>query len=379
MKIASLGRASIAFKREFRRDRLPVVVWLLAAGVAGSMLVGRVQRHEFIGLAYGMHYTVSSLVPGKVEAVLVRELDEVKAGDMIVRLEDERLRARIETARATTRQLTAEVEAERARLTAGSGPLAEGYASELRRFRMDEEGRRLQSLELRVEVENDQVEYEILRLDADRAEQLFARGILPETERDLARLAAKQVAVRLERNRELLARTQEEERDAGRRREEFERALPAHAKVQSVLAPLEKAIDVQQGLLEEVLAEQANLVLRAPVSGQVAQVLCQKGQAVDPAIPVVVIAEKSVAEILAYLPESAAGRVRPKSVVTLARRSDPSRVAESVVTRVGASIELKPAQLWVDPKAPEYGLPVAIAAVPALGLTPGEVVFIKRK
>jgi len=244
---------------------------------------------------------------------------------------------------------------------------------------MDEESRRLAALSLRVEIDNDRVEAERLRLEAERAEQLFTRGVLSETEKDLARLAAKQVVVRLDRNHDLLARTEEEEHEATRRREEFEQAHPASVHVQPVLAPLEKAIEVQQRLLEELRAEQANLVLRAPVSGQVTQVLCQRGQAVDPAVPIVVIADKEVAEILAYLPEVAAGRVRPKSVVTVARRSDPSRAAESVVTRVGASIEIKPAQLWRDPRVPEYALPVAIAAVPSLGLTPGEVVFVKRR
>ena len=365
--------------KDLLHDRLPLFVWLAAALVSGALLVGRAQRHEFIGLASGMQYTVSSPVAGKVETVLVRELEEVQRGEMVARLENEVLRARIQTAIATTKQLTAELEAERARLTAGAGPLAEGYTSDLRRFRMDEESRSLSALSLRVEIEHDQIEYERLRLDADRSEKLFARGILAGAEKDLAQLSAKQVAVRLERNRELLTRTEEEEREASRRREDFERTNPARAQLQPVLAPLEEAIVVQEGLLEELRAEQENLVLRAPVSGQVTQVLCRIGQAVGPAEPIVVISEKSVAEILAYLPETAAGGVRQQSVVTVARRSDPSRVAETVVTRVGASIEAKPPQLWRDPRVPEYGLPVAIAAVPALNLTPGEVVFIKRK
>jgi multidrug resistance efflux pump len=364
---------------DFRRARLPLVVWLAAASMAAALLTGRARGREYIGLASAMRYTVSSPVAGRVEAVLVRELDEVRKGQIVARLEDEMLQARIQTAVTTTKQLTAELEAEQARLTAGRGPLAEAYSSDLRRFRMDEQGRRLSVLSLRVEVENDQIEYERLRLDADRAAQLYERGILSEAERELARLAAKQVAARLESNKELLATTEAEVREATRRREDFERAHPSAAQVRPALAPLEEAIHVQEGILQELRAEQANLVLRAPVSGAVTQVLCRKGQAVGPAEPILVVSEDTPTEILAYLPESAAGRVHEQTIVEITRRADPSRVAESVVTRVGASFELKPLQLWRDPRVPEHGLPVAIAAVPALRLTPGEVVFVRTK
>jgi len=130
-------------------------------------------------------------------------------------------------------------------------------------------------------------------------------------------------------------------------------------------------------LLEELRVEQKSHVLRSPVAGEVVQVLARKGQAVAPGDPIVVIAERIPAEIVAYLPEAAAGRLTERSLVTVIRRADPSRSVESVVTRVGSSIEMTPQQLWRDPRVPEYGLPVAIAAAPALALTPGEVVFVR--
>ncbi|HHS83926.1 MAG TPA: biotin/lipoyl-binding protein, partial [Gammaproteobacteria bacterium] len=47
----------------------------------------------------GDHYTVASRVPGRVVALLAREGDAVTRGQLLVRLDDARLRARLDQAR----------------------------------------------------------------------------------------------------------------------------------------------------------------------------------------------------------------------------------------------------------------------------------------
>ena len=55
----------------------------------------------------------------------------------------------------------------------------------------------------------------------------------------------------------------------------------------------------------------------------------------------------------------------------------PGEVAESFVTRVGSSVEVLPERLWVDPAMPGYGRAVVIAALPKMGLRPGELLHIR--
>jgi len=183
------------------------------------------------------------------------------------------------------------------------------------------------------------------------------------------------VDAQLAQNRALLARTEQEMGEAARRRIDFEQGRSGG--VEPALAPLEEAVRVQAGVLEELRVEQASLVLRAPVAGEVSRILCRDGQAVPLGEPVAMIVESVPREIVAYLPERAAGRLKERSVVAVERRGSPGRVAESVVTQVGTSVEATPAQLWRDPRVPEYGIAVAIAAVPALELVPGEVVYVR--
>jgi hypothetical protein len=66
-----------------------------------------------------------------------------------------------------------------------------------------------------------------------------------------------------------------------------------------------------------------------------------------------------------------------RSKVLAARRGDPSLVAESIITRVGPSIEQMPLRMWRDSAIPEYGLPFVVAGIPVLKLTPGELVGIR--
>jgi multidrug resistance efflux pump len=362
---------------DFRRRYVPVLVWFVVLGLVASILAGRVRRQEFIGLAQALQYRISAPIAGRIDSVLVRELDAVNPGDVVARLDGSALEARKATELAQARQLTARLAAERSRLTAGAGLLSEGYSMSLRRFRMDEEERSLSALSLRVLVEGDLVEQERLHLEAERAEQLLSKGLVSEAERDLAVLSHRRIAERVEHNQDLLLRTEEEQRQAAGRRQQFESEHTGEAALAPALTPLIDAIRVQESRLEELRVEQSNLLLRSPVAGEVSQILCRKGQAIAPGEPVVVIAERVPGEILAYLPEVAAGRLRPNSAVAVSRRADPSRTAESRVTRVGAAIEPIPQQLWRDPRIPEYGLTVAIAMVPALTLTPGEVVFVR--
>ena len=114
-----------------------------------------------------------------------------------------------------------------------------------------------------------------------------------------------------------------------------------------------------------------------PVLGQVSQMLCSTGQSVIPGEPIMMIAERSVREIVAYLSESDGRRITLDTPVMVTSRNQPGMTAESVVIRVGPTIQALPQRLWRDPALPDYGRAVVIAAAPAMALTPGELVDVE--
>ena len=101
------------------------------------------------------------------------------------------------------------------------------------------------------------------------------------------------------------------------------------------------------------------------------------GQSVVPGEAIVIVAEHSVREIVAFLREPDGVTVEQNTPVLVASRANPTRVAESLVVRVSPTIGTLPQRVWRDPRIPDYGRSVVIAGVPALNLTPGEMVTVR--
>lgn len=337
------------------------------------MLAGRAGSFEYVGMARALQYEVSTTTPGNVDTLLVDIYDLVDAGQVVARLDDAEIAARIDTERVVLEQLRTQLESELLRV----GFREAGLTEDRRRFQRDEQTLRLDILSLNVVLESDQIDLERRNLQVERTRPLLDDGVISINEFDDIRLGRDLVARRIDENRILLQQTEEEYSVTRARRLAFEARFPSLPRKDPVLLPLENAVRAQGLRIEEIQVQRRALTLRSPVIGRVSQVLARRGQSLQPGEPLLFVVEQRASEILAYAPEGAAGRIAERSQVAAARRGDPSLVAESIITRVGPSIEQMPQRLWRDPGIPEYGLPFVVAGVPALELTPGEIVEIR--
>jgi multidrug resistance efflux pump len=364
---------------DFVRRRVPLLVWSVCAVIVVAMMVGRARTYQYVGLARAMEYEISSNAPATLEAVVVDLYDDVQSGDVVAKLNDQPLLAAIRTSQATIGQLGAQLEAARLQFSADSGQGYAGWTADLRRFQIDEEQRRLEMLSLQVQIESGRVELQLRELEQERAASLLRAGIIAQNEYDIARLAAQQTRIQLDDNIVLLAQLESEFEEARTRRQAFEDEhpqLPLDGD-EPLLTPLREAITVETRRLDEIELMRRSMLLRSPVVGQVSQILCQRGQAVEPGEPILLIAEQSVREIIAYLDEETGSRVTENTPVLVANRSAGGTVAESVVVRVSPAVQMLPQRLWRDPRVPDYGRAVVIAASPTMGLTPGQMVDVK--
>ncbi len=362
---------------DFKQRYVPLMVWSIAALVCVIMLTGRATRFEYIGLARSMQYEISASTTGQIDVLLVDLYDSVEAGDVVAKLDDTELTARIERSRATIRQLGAELSATRLQFATASKLDEASLSNDLRRFQTDEGDRRLAGLELRAVITSDEIELERLNLELQRAGPLLETGLIDQAEYDSIRLLHNEARVRIDENRVLLSQTESEYRTAKLRREAFEEGLPSLPQTESLSQPLHAAIEVENQRLLEIRSRHAATVLRSPVTGQVSSILARRGQTVVPGELILTITDGTVTEILAYLNEADGHRARANTPVLVASLSRPETVAESFVIRVAPDIELMPERMWRAPSQPEYGRAVVIAAVPSLNLTPGELLDIR--
>ncbi|MCP3981532.1 MAG: hypothetical protein GY716_19715 [bacterium] len=362
---------------DFKHRTLPVLIWSTCALLVAVLLVGRAGRVDYVGLAYAPVYEISADTTGVLDQVTVGLFDEVSGGQIVALLDDDRVQAEIETARATVTQLIAELGAAEHRVQSDVGVGIANWTAELRRFQIDEESRRLDALELKVQIESDQIERQRLALELARRQSLLRDGLVSQEEVDNTRLQHNLHEERIVDNQRLLAETIDEQRAAGERRQDYEEGMPELPAEASMLLPMQEAITVESRRVEQIEVQRRALVLRSPVSGQVSQLYCHGGQAVVPGEPILTVSERSVQEIIAYLHEGSEMEVAVNSPVLVSHGRGGGAIAESVVLRVAPGVEPLPARLWRDPRMPESGRAVAVAATPAMGLIPGQAVRVK--
>jgi HlyD family secretion protein len=362
---------------DFRRRYVPMMVWSIAALACVWMLAGRAARFEYIGMARSMQYEISASTTGQIDVLLVDLYDSVEAGDVVAKLDDTELAARVDRSRAMIGQLGAELNATRLQFVSANKMDEASWTNDLRRFQTDEEDRRLAALELRALIASDEIEVERLALELQRAGPLLETGLIDQAEHDSIRLLHGEARARIDENRVLHSQTQSEQRTATLRREAFEQGLPAMPRTEPLLEPLRAAIEVENQRLLEIQSRHAATVLRSPVTGQVSSILARRGQTVVPGELILTVTDGNVTEILAYLDEADGHHAQENTPVLVATMSRPDRVAESFVVRVAPDIELLPERMWRAPAQPEYGRAVVIAAVPSLDLTPGELLNVR--
>ena len=362
---------------EFQQRQLPLLIWIVCVAICGWMLLDRTQRIDYIGLAEAVQHEISAPITGQIQTVFVDLYEPVAIGDIVARLNDEELAARVERAHADIRQLRAELIAARSMLQSTNESGIADWTSDLRRFQTDEEDRRLAALDLRASIEADEIELERLTLRVRRVAQLARDGIVDPLVDDEVQLEVSEVRKRLESNKDLLTQVENEFRAARTRRHEFEANLPQLPQAEPVLGPLREAITAESLRLREIESQRSSMVLRSPIQGQVSQVICRQGQAVTPGETIVTITDRSVRNIVTYLNRSDERAIRENDPVLISSLDRPGREAESFVTRVSGTVDLLPERLWPDPATPGYGRAVVIAALPEMGLRPGEVLNIK--
>lgn len=360
-------------REDFKRRTLPLVVWCSCAALAVAMLSSRARRFEYVGLANAPVYEISSRVAATLSSVPTALYERVGPGDVVAVLDDTQVKALIETARANVRRLSAELDAAKAGLggAAGSG----GFATDLRRFAVDEDRQKLDSLTIKVTLEGDRVEMARQELELRRAEALHAAALLSDADFDNTRLLHERVKSRVAENERLLRETEETVKRTQARRVGFEQPGGVSGAEPAAFRPLREGMNVEIQRLKEVEVQRELLVLKSPVAGRVSRILAARGQSVVAGEPILLIEEESVREIVAYLREGDVRPVAPNSKVRVTSVRS-GRVADSVVTAVGPGLEALPPRLWKNAQVAEYGLGVTIAVSPLMALTPGELVSI---
>jgi HlyD family secretion protein len=252
-----------------------VLLVILIAAVAAGLLYTFFARNQrgndhFINVSGNIEATevnVGFKISGRIVSLSVQEGDWAEKGRVLAKLDDEDLRSRLESARATLMSAQARLK----KLLAGSRPeeIREAEAA-LRQAQFD--------------LENKQNSHE-------RMKTLYERKVIPKEVFDNSETGFKIAKASLERTTENYKLVKE-----GPRKEDIE---DARAQVEQARASV-KLTETQLGYA----------VLSSPLSGVVLVKSSEVGEVVNPGTSILTLADLDHVWLKAYIPETDLGRVR---------------------------------------------------------------------
>jgi multidrug resistance efflux pump len=379
--------SSGSFSFNWRLHLLPIVVWLAVVACVVGLFFYRTQRFEVLGIARGEVRQIAATCTARLTNITVQLFDEVKKDQTLAVLDTvldnenlpEVVQAQLATISAETERLGAELVATKNKLAADAVNMDNSRIADQRRFNVDVENARLQILQLQLTIETDRLSLEGLKLNS----KIFVLRNRPDIndsasyELKKLKLQCDTLAKRIQENEHLLEQAKRDLGQAQQRHDEFAQHQPQHPSVENALEVIRKAIQAQERRMQELTVQRSPLELKSPFHGVVSLIQRRPGEIVRAGEPILTIAEVKPTDVVAYVGEKQAGRVREKMVVELIKSNEPKQIASSQVTYLSPTIEQMPTQLWRNPNVPQWGRAFLVKVPPNFNVIPGEVVGIR--
>jgi len=326
---------------------------LLGAAAAWKYLNGRVSADSLMlsGTIEADEIHIGSKVGGRIAEVLVREGQEVKQGQPIIRFDRYDLDARHADAVAAVSQADANLQ--KTKRWFRPEEVAAAKAQEEAAWMSYEQARngpRKQEIDsARAELKAAEADYEVARLTLTRASALSSNGVLSQQEHDNAKAGYDRAGARRDAARQSLDLLQ-----AGTRREEIERAnrlfKQAEANRQLVERGARKEdIDAARAQLERARAtlqqidvQLGELEVKAPADAFVEILQVRPGELINPNSPIATLVEVDRLWVRVYVPEPEKGNVQLGKEVSVSVDSFPSERFHGRIEEISSRGEFTP-------------------------------------
>ena len=370
---------SLPLSRRFRfwRQRYaPIAVWAIAVAMA---LVLTQQRTVFVNapaIAEARAVAVAPLEDGLVQGIRVTLFENVEAGQVVALMNDDLFRTEKRVAEAEFERLREEVVAARASLLLEVGERQRDLIDTQRLFAFDEEEARIELLDRIVAHESNKIKLESLALTLSRQGKLLADSLADKASYDEIRLLHAATEVEFHENEAAIAAARAHLEETSRRRQTLPDNI-GNVDIDELLGPLREALNVQSAAVEALAAHGERMLLKAPITGQVSQILSLAGETVLAGEPLLTLTGSKPDHVLAYVPETAARSIQAGVRAELSTRDNPRKIHRAEVIQTSVRIEQLPPRLQRNPMLPEWGRPVLIGAIPSDAFIPGEVLDVR--
>jgi len=366
--------------RRFRYGVLPLLVFPVCLVLMFWLWRQQSGIPNMVGAVEAVRIDVKARTAGRLVALSRAPwtlFDAVQQGELIARLDDETVQARLTTAGVELARLRKAVDAAGAQLVVSESDRGRDHLREVNRLKYELEQCRLNVLDRKAQIEVDHLELQRLSSRVDYMEPLYKKNMVPETTFVNEQMLRDVVDKRIKENEANLKKAEAQQAEIEKRLKQYPELLAAEA--EKILAPLRDAISVQAGRIQELHVEIDLLEVRAPISGTICAIYHWPGENVQPTEPIVTIAADHGRFIVSYVRQEQRVQVAKGMPVDVRPRIPGSQPMPTLVERVGPHVEPVPLHQCRDPRYPEWGVPVRIRLPEKFAGHPGELVDVTFK
>jgi HlyD family secretion protein len=329
------------------------ILMIVALAAAWKYMSGRASSDRLVlsGTIEADEIHVGSKIGGRIAEVFVREGQEVKQGQPIIRFEKFDLDAKRADAVAAIEQAEANLQ----KMLALSRPeeIAEARAqAEAARMNLElaRNGPRKQEIDAaRAELDGANADYEVARLSLERMEKLSASGVASRQDYDNAKAAFERAAARREAarqrldlllagtRREEVARAEREYQQAAARRDLVERGARKED-IQAAQAQLNRA----HASLQQIDTQLSELEVKSPSDAFVEVFRIRPGDLINPNSPVATLVEVDRLWVRVYVPEPEIGHVQLEKEVSVSVDTFPGESFAGRIKHIASRGEFTP-------------------------------------
>ncbi|MGD2183344.1 HlyD family secretion protein [Lusitaniella coriacea] len=354
--------------------KLLIPVGVLIAGIAGASwyflspspeeplaVSGRIEGYETL---------IGAKVAGRVESVVPREGDVVKAGETIARMDDDELQAQLRGAKA--RLIAAQQQSEQARLQIN---VLESQIQEMQLNRQQAQGdaqgkvgqaeaviaasiAQLKAAE--AQREQAQAELRLAKADRDRFSKLVAQGAVPQQRFDQAQTAfettsanvqARQAAVESARKqvnvaRSQLTQAQTSELNPDIRNTQLQSLRTQLAQSRLKLAATQADVTSAKAQQQEIQSRINDLNIISPIDGVVVTRSVEPGAVVTTGKTLLTVINPDEVYLRGFIPEGKIGEVRIGQDARVFLDSAPDRALDAKVSAIDTQASFTPENIY---------------------------------
>ena len=319
-----------------------IIVVLVVAVIAGVAISYGGLLHPDSGLqgsgtVEARNIRVGSKIGGRIDKLLVREGDQVKAGDVLMTFDDKELSAELEQARAAAEKSKRGYRPEEIAEARGAAMQA------LADYDLKKNGYRREDIEsAKADLDRTSADEVRARLDFERYDALAKKDLVSKQQRDTAEAAWKIAAAQKDSAQHKL-----DELNRGYRPEEIASAEAHYMQTKATLEKLQRGnrredVDAAQAAFDYDEARFREREVVAPTAATVEVLDVRPGDIIAPNTPVATLLESDQIYVRIYVPETEISRVKIGQKADVSVDSAGKKVFTGEVEQINQQAEFLP-------------------------------------